>query len=138
MLKLNHVNLTVGDVPALSDFFERCFDFTVTERRSNDKFAVLYGKDGFILILMHGKDEAHTLYPPLFHMGFVVQNEQEVTALYQRIREAGYEPPVPEILKRGGDPTFGFYHPAPGGIIVEVSAPAQASKMNEGKREGRA
>jgi lactoylglutathione lyase len=61
MLKLNHVNLTVSDVPGLATFFERAFAFTVTERRGNGSFAVLEGEDGFVLILMHGKDEANTL-----------------------------------------------------------------------------
>jgi catechol 2,3-dioxygenase-like lactoylglutathione lyase family enzyme len=125
MLKFNHVNLTVRDVPRLADFFHRCFDFTVTESRGNGRFAVLQGTDGFILILMHGKDAAHTSYPPLFHVGFVVADEDTVSALHQRIKDAGYEPDAPAILQRGGDPTFGFYHPAPGGIVVEVSTPAQ-------------
>jgi len=130
MLKFNHVNLTVTDVPGLTDFFERCFDFRVTERRGNGRFAVLEGPDGFILILMHGKDATHTSYPPLFHVGFLLHNEQEVSAAYQRIKGAGYEPPTPELLNRGGDPTFGFYHSAPGGIAVEVSTPAQHSKRD--------
>jgi catechol-2,3-dioxygenase len=125
MLKFNHVNLTVSDVPGLTEFFERCFEFKVSERRGAGRFAVLCGSDGFILILMHGKDAVHTSYPPLFHLGFLVRDEAEVTAAYQRIKNAGYEPPVPAILKRGGDLTFGFYHAAPGGIIVEVSATAE-------------
>jgi hypothetical protein len=44
MLKLNHMNLTTADVPGLTSFFERCFDFKVTERRGSDKFAVLKGE----------------------------------------------------------------------------------------------
>jgi len=130
VLKFNHVNLTVSDVPTLTDFFERCFNFKVTERRGNGRFSVLNGPDGFILILMYGKDAVHTSYPPLFHVGFLVQDEQEVTAAYHQIKDAGYEPPAPKLLERGGDPTFGFYHPAPGGIIVEVSTPAEHPKTN--------
>jgi catechol 2,3-dioxygenase-like lactoylglutathione lyase family enzyme len=130
MLKFNHVNLLVSDVPGLAQFFERCFDFKVTERRGDGRFAVLEGSDGFILILMHGKDAVHTSYPPLFHVGFLVRDEQEVSALYQRMKDAGYEPPAPAILQRGGEPTFGFYYPAPGGIVVEVSTPAQHPKTD--------
>ena len=125
MLKLNHVNLSVSDVPGLTDFFERCFNFKVAERRGNGGFAVLVGEDGFILILMHGKETMHSSYTPLFHMGFVVGSEAEVNAAYQRIKDNGYEPPPPAILNRGGDPTFGFYYSAPGGITVEVSTPAE-------------
>jgi catechol 2,3-dioxygenase-like lactoylglutathione lyase family enzyme len=130
MLKFNHVNLTVSDVPALSDCFERCFDFKVAERRGNGGFAVLEGADGFVLILMHGKDAVHTAYPPLFHVGFLVHDEAEASTLYERIKDAGYEPPAPKVLKRGGDPTFGFYCTAPGGIVVEVSTPAQHPKAD--------
>jgi catechol-2,3-dioxygenase len=127
MLKLNHVNLTVSDVPGLATFFERVFAFTVTERRGNGNFAVLEGEDGFVLILMHGKDEANTRYPGLFHMGYIVADQATVDKTYERMKAAGYEPPSPDILKRGGDKTYGFYIVAPGNIVIEVSTPAQIS-----------
>ncbi len=122
MLKLNHVNLTVSDVPGLSDFFVRGFAFRVTESRGNGRFAVLEGMDGFILSLMHGKDGTHTAYPPLFHLGFLLKEKKTVREVHRRICEAGYEVPEPAVLERGGEPTFGFYHKAPGGVVVEVSA----------------
>jgi hypothetical protein len=53
---------------------------------------------------MHGKDGVHTTYPPLFHVGFLVADQESVRATYQRIKIAGYEPPVPAILERGGEP----------------------------------
>ena len=37
--------------------------------------------------------------------------------------DAGYAAPSPERIQRGGPPTFGFYHSAPGGILVKVSTP---------------
>jgi catechol 2,3-dioxygenase-like lactoylglutathione lyase family enzyme len=128
MLKLNHINLSVSDVPALSDFFERCLKFKVTERRGNNKFAVLEVEDGFALILMHGKDVKTASYPSVFHVGFIVKDEATVRATHQRMIEAGYEAPPPASIQRGGDPTFGFYHSAPGGILVEVSTPIVAMK----------
>ena len=129
MLKLNHLNLTVGDVPAVCNFFEQCSAFKVTERRGTGKFAVLEGKDGFALILMHGKDETELRYPDLFHIGFLVSDESQVHATWEQMAAAGYEPPKPEILKRGGDKTYGFYHPIPGGVLVEVSAPAASGQQ---------
>jgi hypothetical protein len=51
MLKFNHINLSTTAVPGLSDFFERCLDFKVTERRGSNKFAVLIGEGPFYLIL---------------------------------------------------------------------------------------
>ncbi|WP_353064050.1 VOC family protein [Tunturibacter psychrotolerans] len=128
MLQLNHINLSVSDVPALSDFFERCLNFKVTERRGNNKFAVLEGEDSFVLILMHGKDVTTASYPTMFHVGFIVKDEATVRATHQQMIAAGYEAPPPARIQRGGDPTFGFYHPAPGGILVEVSTPIVAMK----------
>ncbi|WP_260734969.1 VOC family protein [Tunturiibacter lichenicola] len=122
MLKLNHINLSVSDVPALSDYFERCFNFKIAERRGSNKFAVLVGEDDFALVLMHGKDVTPTSYPAMFHVGFILADETAVRATHQRMIQAGYVAPEPERIQRGGPPTFGFYHPAPGGILVEVSA----------------
>ncbi|MEI9981256.1 MAG: VOC family protein [Edaphobacter sp.] len=123
MFKLNHINLSTSDVPGLAAFFESCLNFKITERRGSNKFAVLEGEGPFYLILMHGKDAANTSYPAMFHIGFVVQDEAAVRATHQRMIEAGHAAPAPERIQRGGDPTFGFYYPAPGGILVEVSTP---------------
>jgi len=123
MHTLNHINLSTSDVPGLTDFFERCLNFKVTERRGTGKFSVLEGEDGFALILMHGKDAANSSYPAMFHVGFIVEDEAKVRATHQRMIDAGYAAPSPERIQRGGPPTFGFYHSAPGGILVEVSTP---------------
>jgi catechol 2,3-dioxygenase-like lactoylglutathione lyase family enzyme len=120
MLKFNHINLSTSDVPGLADFFERCLNFKVTERRGSNKLAVLEGEGPFYMVLMHGKDAA---YPATFHVGFVVEDEATVRATHQRLIDAGYAAPAPERIQRGGDPTFGFYHAAPGGVLVEISTP---------------
>jgi catechol 2,3-dioxygenase-like lactoylglutathione lyase family enzyme len=126
MLKINHMNLSVSDVPALAKFFERCLGFTLTKLHTGDKFAVLHGEDGFLLILTYGKDAAHTSYPPMFHIGLLVAEESIVRVTHQRIIDAGYEVPELGILQRGGPPAFGFYCTAPGGVLVEVSTPSLA------------
>jgi hypothetical protein len=76
------------------------------------------------------KDETNNRYPALFHMGYVVQDEATVNALYERMKSVGYEPPAPEILKRGGGNTYGFYHSPPGQIVIEVSTPAMANQQS--------
>jgi catechol-2,3-dioxygenase len=133
-MNLNHINLTVGDVAGLANLFERCFGFRVTERRGNGNFAVLKGENGFVLILMYGKDEAQTHYPALFHIGFLVASAAEVEAAWQRVSSLGHNPPSPAILNRGGGKTYGFYYAAPGGIVIEVSAPAKTPKEEAAKR----
>jgi catechol 2,3-dioxygenase-like lactoylglutathione lyase family enzyme len=130
MLKLNHINLSVSDVPALADFFERCLNFKVAERRGTGKFAVLEGEDDFALILMHGKDATHTTYPAMFHIGFILADEATVRATHQRMIDEGHAAPTPAIINRGGPPAFGFYYPAPGGVLVEVSSPTTSQPEN--------
>jgi catechol 2,3-dioxygenase-like lactoylglutathione lyase family enzyme len=124
MTKFNHVNLSVSNVPALTRFFEESFGFHLAEQRGTGKLSVLLGDDGFVLTLMHDKNVTSATYPPLFHVGFLVDSMDTVRERYARIVEAGYEAPAPAILKRGGPKSYGFYCHAPGGIMVEVSARA--------------
>jgi len=127
MTHLNHINLAVSNVPELTRFFEAGFGFHTTERRGLGKFAVLIGEDGFALILMHDKSVSPGSYPQPFHIGFLVASEELVRQHYARITDAGFDAPTPTILDRGGAKTFGFYCHAPGGVLVEVSAPAARS-----------
>jgi len=108
----------------MTRFFEGCFGFRVVEQRGTGKFAVLLGEDGFALILMHDKSVTSTTYPSPFHIGFLVASMEEVQQRHARIVEAGFDTPVPAVLERGGDKTYGFYCNPPGGVMVEVSARA--------------
>lgn len=125
MVRLNHLNLAVNDVPALTRFFTRVFGFRLIEQRGRGTFSVLVGDDGFALILMHDKRVHAETYPALFHVGFRVESMQQVGELYSRVVDAGFQAPAPDVLDRGGYPTFGFYCEAPGGVRVEVSTPAK-------------
>ena len=124
MTKLNHINLAVSDVPELTRFFETGFGFRVTEQRGAGKFAVLLGEDGFALILMHDKKVVSNTYPALFHVGFLLSSEDQVKHHHARMVGAGFDAPEPALLERGGAKAIGFYCHAPGGVMVEVSAPA--------------
>jgi len=123
MTQLNHINLGVSNVPELVRFFQLGFGFHVEETRGTGKFAVLLGENGFVLILMHDKNVMDNTYPALFHVGFLVDSYQAVREKHRRIVEAGFDPPAPAILERGGSKTFGFYA-KPHGLMVEVSCPA--------------
>jgi catechol 2,3-dioxygenase-like lactoylglutathione lyase family enzyme len=61
-INLNHINLSVADVPAARAFFENWFGFKSEDSRPNDTLSVLNGDDGFILVLMNEKlnKEGHT------------------------------------------------------------------------------
>lgn len=63
IMKLNHLNLTVTDVPAAREFLETYFGMKCEGTRGN-AFAVMFDDEGFILTLMKGKN---VLYPVTFH-----------------------------------------------------------------------
>jgi len=124
MTRLNHVNLAVSNVPELTRFFQQAFGFRLVAQRGVGTFSVLVGDDGFALVLSHDKSVDQDTYPKLFHVGFLVASAEEVRQQHQRITDAGFDAPVPAILRRGGSPTYGFYCHAPGGVMVEVSSRA--------------
>jgi lactoylglutathione lyase len=114
-MKLNHINLTVTDVPAAAAFLERYFGM----RRvgGNAGMAFLSDDGGFVLTLMKRGRGTTVTYPGNFHIGFFVDGEETVDAVHRRLREDGFDPPAPERHH-----AYGFYVEAPGGITVELGA----------------
>lgn len=107
-MKLNHLNLSVQDVPACRSLFETYFDFIASDSKLNDKLAILTGPDGFILVLMneHLNRNGNNSYPDAFHIGFYLDDESSVIERYQRLLGAGLTLPEPPKKIRK---TFGFY-----------------------------
>ena len=124
MIKLNHINLAVSNVPELTRFFQAAFGFRIAALRGQGTFAVLLGEDGFALVLSHDKKVTSTTYPALFHVGFLVDSYDKVRERHARITEAGFDSPEPAVINRGGNKVFGFYCHAPGNVMVEVTTPA--------------
>jgi catechol 2,3-dioxygenase-like lactoylglutathione lyase family enzyme len=124
MTTLNHLNLAVSDVPELTRFFQSGFGFRLMVERGTGKFCILLGEDGFVLALMHDKNVTPTTYPPMFHVGFLAASIEAVHDHHARLTEAGFDVPAPANLEQGGRNAYGFYCHAPGGVMVEVSAPA--------------
>lgn len=110
-MKMNHLNLTVTDVPAARQFLETYFGMKGDVERGKN-FDVVFDEDGFVLTLMKGK-EAH--YPKTFHIGFGQENEEQVDKINQQLKDAGYDVDPP-IHSHG----YTFYVKAPGGFTVEV------------------
>jgi catechol-2,3-dioxygenase len=120
MTTLNHTNLSTSDVPGLTEFFAT-FGFDLLEQRAG-KFALLRNSDGFLLTLMYDKNVASGYrYPATFHIGFLQPAPGAVDRIHEELKAHNYAAPAPDMLARGGPPTYGFYCEAPGGIVVEVS-----------------
>ncbi|MCL4296819.1 MAG: VOC family protein [Anaerolineae bacterium] len=98
-MKLNHINLTVTDVPQTVKFLEKYFG--LRSQGGDNKFAVLFDDDRLVLTLIK---TGQAKYPSTFHIGFGQESEERVNEIHQRLRNDG------------------FYVQAPGGFMVEVLA----------------
>ncbi len=109
-MKLNHVNLTVTDVPAAAHFLETYFG--LRSRGGNKGLTVLFDDDDLVLTLMKAGEVA---YPKTFHIGFSQESDERVNEIYQRMKDDGFEIDPPQRSH-----AWTFYVSAPGGFVVEV------------------
>jgi lactoylglutathione lyase len=118
-MKLNHLNLTVSDVPATRELLEK--HFGLRKMGGNDNLALLFDDNGMVLTLTSMKigKESEVRYPATFHIGFAQEDEEAVNAINRRLNEDGFDVPPPS--KQHGSWTF--YFRAPGGFTIEVLSP---------------
>ncbi|HLZ60152.1 MAG TPA: VOC family protein [Ktedonosporobacter sp.] len=109
-MKMNHLNLTVTDVPAAAHFLETYFG--LRKQHGNNGFTLLFDDDGLVFSLMKGSTVS---YPGTFHIGFIQESEEQVNEMYQRLKDDGFEVKPPQ--RHHG---WTFYVQAPGGFTVEV------------------
>ena len=117
-MKLNHLNLTVTDVPATRQFFEKYFG--LLDGGGNNNIAFLRDENGIVLTLTNMKvgGESEVNYPATFHIGFIQESETRVNEMNQRLKEDGFDVPPPS--RQHGSWTF--YFQSPGGFTIEVLA----------------
>jgi catechol 2,3-dioxygenase-like lactoylglutathione lyase family enzyme len=107
-MKLNHLNLTVINPTKAIHFFETYFDFKCVSTKGDNMIAVLKGADGFELVLMNASmnQKGNSSYPDAFHIGFMLDAAEQVTATWQKLKAGGI------ILEREPQKirdNFGFY-----------------------------
>jgi len=110
---LNHLNLTVTDVPGTKKFLEKYFG--MHGQGGDEKFTVLFDDNGLVLTLM--KCGQGIKYPGAFHIGFGQESEEKVNAIHQRLKDDGFDVQPPQRFH-----AWTFYVQAPGGFMVEVMA----------------
>ena len=126
-MKLNHLHLTVTDVPGARKFLETYFGLqgkvnpytgeSMEGGKENRNFTLLFDDDGLALTLM-GAGKATTVeYPGYFHIGFIQENEERVNEIYRRLKDDGFDVEPPQRRH-----AWTFYVRAPGGFTVEVAA----------------
>ncbi len=115
---LNHLNLTVTDVPAAQQFLEKYFGLRNRgEIKRNEKFMVLFDDRGLVLTLMKAREGEEVRYPGFFHIGFAQESEEQVNELNRRLKADGFAVAPPQRSH-----AWTFYVEAPGGFRVEVMA----------------
>jgi lactoylglutathione lyase len=115
-MKLNHLNLTVTNVPETQKFLQKYFE--LRDSGGNNNIAFLTDDNDLVLTLTSMKvgKETEVKYPATFHIGFIQESEERVNEINRRLREDGFDVPPPS--RQHGSWTF--YFPAPGGFTIEV------------------
>jgi catechol 2,3-dioxygenase-like lactoylglutathione lyase family enzyme len=122
-MQINHLNFPVSDVAETKSFFEKHFNFTCREVKGDNMMAILESEEGFVLTLMseNFNKNGNSTYPDAFHMGFLVNDRENVLSVWQRLHNGGIVLDQEPHNMRG---VFGFYFHAPGNILIEVSTVA--------------
>jgi lactoylglutathione lyase len=117
-MKLNHLNLTVTNVPETHRFLEEYF--ALKSISVNNNMGFLSDDNGMVLSLTSMKvgKETEVKYPVTFHVGFIQESEERVNEINRRLKEDGFDVPPPS--RQHGSWTF--YFKAPGGFTIEVLA----------------
>jgi catechol 2,3-dioxygenase-like lactoylglutathione lyase family enzyme len=118
-MKLNHLDLQVSDVSSARRFFERIFELRCTYQR-RDEIAILEDEAGFSFGVSNLFGSPAPIYPPDFHIGFVLETEAHVRRMYDRVKAAGV--PLKTDLAYGG-PSLYFMCLGPDSLAIEVRAP---------------
>ena len=109
-MNINHINLTVTDVPAAANFLEKYFG--LVNHGGDQKFTALFDDNQMVVTLMKA---AQVNYPVTFHIGFGQENREQVNAINQRLKDDGFDVKSPEMHH-----AWTFYVHAPGGFMVKV------------------
>ena len=123
-MKLNHVDLQVSDVNRARDFFVSHFDFRVVFQR-REEIALLEDEAGLSLGVSNLFKSAPPVYPPDFHIGFILNTEKELRAQYDRLRSAGVAMKTEVSI---GGPNLYFMCVGPDSIMIELRAPRDDAK----------
>jgi lactoylglutathione lyase len=118
-MKLNHVHLTVEDVPATRQLLERHFGLRPSGE-AHKNFDMLLDDDGLVLTLI-GVGRSNTVsYPKTFHIGFIQPTDAHVDEINQRLKDDGFDVEAPS-RQRGA---WAFSFQAPGGFRIVVRSEA--------------
>ena len=107
-MTLNHINLVIADMEAAIALFEKHFGFTCTGIKGDNVISILKNNENFVLVLMSPRlnQNGNSTYPDAFHIGFMQESTDAVTAIYEKLRSSGV---VLEQEPKKIRDSFGFY-----------------------------
>ncbi len=115
-MNLNHMGLGVTEIAKTVEMFETYFGWRRAEGTPvNERMAFLLDDSDALITMFKVKDAT---YPKIFHIGFIQDSVEQVTAMHERLTAGGFEPE--NVREEHGRMTF--YFQAPGGFMIEVNA----------------
>ena len=123
-MSLNHINLTVPDVPRSREFFETYFGFRCVVERGRDALAVLTDPSGFVLTLSNFDKVDTVEYPGAFHIGFMQDSRERVDEIYRAAEGRRVRRRAAQGIPRGLD----LLPQGPGRVPRRGGAPAPAGR----------
>lgn len=131
-MKLNHINLCSSDVPALSSFLNRFFDYEVlkagkvpmpaADTKAESDYAMLEGVDGSFIVITEILSPVQPAYPTNFHFGIIMETPAQVHDKHRELGEAGFHPEkISEGFEVLGERWTAFYCPIGDGMKIEVN-----------------
>jgi catechol 2,3-dioxygenase-like lactoylglutathione lyase family enzyme len=121
-MKLNHIDLHVSDVDAAREFFETFFDLRCRYQRQK-QIAIFESDTGFEFAVSNLFNSPPPIYPPDFHLGFVLEHSSDVHQAYDRLKAAGVAMKL-DLGVQG--PALVFQCLGPDNIPIEVRAPKES------------
>src|SRR5690606_9853097 len=116
-LTLNHINLTVDDVPAAKKFLAKYFALRDQMPESKNKtIGFVFDDNGMVITLIKAEKGENVTYPSSFHIGFMQATPDDVNRINQQLKADGYDVEPPS--RQHG--AWTFYFTAPGGFLIEV------------------
>jgi catechol 2,3-dioxygenase-like lactoylglutathione lyase family enzyme len=123
-MRLNHIDLQVSNVDAAREFFERFFGLRCRYQRA-EQIAFFENETGFEFAVSNLFKSPPPVYPPEFHIGFVLERSADVRDCYDRLKAAGVAMKI-ELGVQG--PALVFQCLGPDNIPVEVRAPTDSQR----------
>lgn len=121
-MRLKHIDLQVSDVDAARNFFETFFGLHCSYQRQK-QIAFFKDETGFEFAVSNLFNAPPPVYPPDFHIGFILERTSNVHEIYDRLKSAGVSMKL-DLGVQG--PNLVFQCVGPDSIPVEVRAPKES------------